>query len=150
MTLQHTDQLYKVVNVGYSRSNTVGTGLRSALLKNSPHTINYQAASPNGQISNIFVAPRTNGTPILLYGDLENARGFAAGDNRRVIYRAEIFGEVMTPPRVLKLNLGWSQHAVAFWEAILKGEEYTEWPTRTAPPGTLAVFGVMRLLEQVR
>lgn len=151
MSIVHSDNVFKVVSTAYGKRSGI-SGPHSALLKNSPATIDYSLATGNGVAPNHFVAPKVNGTPILLYADLENARLFAASDPRnRKIYRAEIYGEVMDPvAKVLKLNLGWNAHAVAFWAAMLAGEAFDAFPTRTAPAGTIAIFGVVRLLEHVR
>lgn len=153
MTIQHSDQYFKVVSTkgaksGYGRSSYSGPA-KSALLNNSPHTISYGPATPNGSPAQYFVAPRTNGTPILMFAELPQAQLFAKKDSSFQTFRAEVYGEVVAVTNVLKLNLGWSEHAIAFWEAVLKGEKYVGWKTRSAPAGTLALFGVMRLLERI-
>lgn len=147
MAIQHVvTGLYKVCNTqdrnGGMNPERYGRPV-SALLHHSKAQIDY---SPTLNNPNLFVAPKTAGTPITLFDDLDAAWTFAEKFPGRKVYAAEVFGEIITPTKVLKMtDWNWEDQLVRFWEAVLAGADLTEFKTRNAPPHTVAVFGVVRL-----
>lgn len=120
-------------------------GLKSALLTVSANAVNY--GLPNDQV---FRPTPKNGTPILAYTGLTQAFDFVAkhGGSREV-YGLEVYGTVVPVEQVLQVhNLGWDRNLNAFWEAVRYGKSLAAFHTVKAPAGTVAVFGVFRLLGQ--
>lgn len=154
MTVQYHSTLFKVVTAPKrTRYTDSSSGLTSALVKtylngsrarNAGAGIDYKPTLDQ----NIFLAARNIGTPILLFIDAAQAFDFADKHDGKAVYAADGVGELIAVERVLKLRSGWARHLVAFWAAVKAGEDVSKYTmSRSAPAGTMALFGHVRLLS---
>jgi len=129
VAIQHFDKLYKVVK----------TDKRSALLNISNAIINYGSGRN-------FVPPTLDGTPILVFTDINSAFEFADKFPGRVVYEAEGYGEAVVVTDVLSIKqAGWERDAVAFWTAVQNKQSIERFHTVEAKDNSVALFGVLRL-----
>ena len=127
--IQHFDKLYKVVNESQ----------KSALLNVSSAIVDYRSGRN-------FVPPTLDGTPIMLFTDVQSAFEFADKFDNKVVYEAEAYGETVTVDRVLRIkNPGWERNAQAFWAAVLAKTSLDAFDTIEAKDNSVALFGVVRL-----
>lgn len=138
-TIEHRTDLFKVIRTDQG-------GFKSALLTVSKNSVNY--GQPNGQV---FIAPPKNGTPFLAFSDVAQAQAFVAKHGgSRSVYRLEVYGVVVPVDTVLQVKyIGWDDQLAAFWEAVRYGRPLDDFHTVSCPEGTVAIFGPVRLLEQI-
>lgn len=152
MPTQFHPTLYKVVTgATRSRYGTTSNPLTSALVRTEATGRRTRVAGVGldyqpTMVQNIFIAPKVSDTPILLFSDLALAYDFADRHDGKLVYAAEGVGELVPVARVLALKSGWSRSLVPFWNAVRAGDDVSKYSkSRTAPAGTMALFGYIRL-----
>lgn len=143
---------FKVVNTAkhtLKRGRSTETRTRSALLNRSNALIDYGVTLGKGT-QRIFTGPAVAGTPIICFDDAQAALDFAAGRPGNKVYTVEAYAEQVVPvTRVLKLTLGWERNLAAFWKAVREGGDLTGFDTRSAPAHSIAIFGLVGLVQHI-